>query len=214
MQGLLRRLPLIPTPPNNRPFSFAIGKGETLPGPQPVSRLHFPDQMEKTDSAVSAHPAPATLVLLCVFQTSAVLAEAGPSPPACSLSTQAHLLPLKAREAGQWGREEAVRPGLQETLDPHVSKKGHSSGPLTSGRRLRGGLDPQLVSQSENTCRKSRTATTWIQDGTAEPARSPHRVLGTWNFCSGSSPNGPSINPKTAQVSKYQGVAPVAFLLL
>ena len=41
------RLPLIPTPPNNRPFSFAIGKGETLPGPQPVSLLHFPDQMEK-----------------------------------------------------------------------------------------------------------------------------------------------------------------------
>ena len=128
-QGLLRHLPLIPTPPNNRPFSSAIGKGETLPGPQPVSRLHFPDQMEKTDSAVSAHPAPATLVLLCVFQTSAVLAEAGPSPPACSLSTQAHLLPLKAREAEQWGREEEVRPGLQETLDPHVSKKGHSSGP-------------------------------------------------------------------------------------
>lgn len=137
MQGLLRHLPLIPTPPNNRPFSSAIGKGETLPGPQPVSRLHFPDQMEKTDSAVSAHPAPATLVLLCVFQTSAVLAEAGPSPPACSLSTQAHLLPLKAREAGQWGREE-VRPGLQETLGPHLSKKGHSSGPLRSGRRLGG----------------------------------------------------------------------------
>ena len=41
------RLPLIPTPPNNRPFSFAIGKGETQPGPQPVSLLHFPDQMEK-----------------------------------------------------------------------------------------------------------------------------------------------------------------------
>lgn len=44
---------------------------------------------------------------------------------------------------------------MQETLDPHVSKKGHSSGRPRTGRRLRGALDPQLVSQSEHTCRKT-----------------------------------------------------------
>lgn len=145
----------------------------------PLSQLHGKNR------AVEAHPAPGTLALLYVSPNKSCHGwdRTFSSNFLCALTDS--YLPLKTR-AGQWGRR--GQPCLQETWGPLVCRKGR--------RFLK---EPSWV---------LRRRQFPFRNSVYRAAQNPHlRVLKTQrtqNFFSGLPPTGPSNNPQTAWISRYQ----------
>lgn len=114
----------VPTSSNNRPFSFTTGKGEAMPGPQPVSLLHFP-KLNGKNRAVQAHLASGTSALLYVCPN---LSCHGWSRTFTSNLLTTHTdssLPLETR-AGQWGKGVQASP-IGDCRFPCLQKKQRCS---------------------------------------------------------------------------------------
>lgn len=144
--------------------------------------------------------------------------------------SEAHL-PLKT---GQDNGDEEVKPHLQASRSPWVSKKreGCSFRTLMNSeaktaslwKQYEGhfgeALDLPLLPGVRTNLQKDRIKIATMPDTekVCRATQNPHHTAlgtqGTLNFCSGIPPTGLSNNPQTAWISRYQGFVPMASPLL
>lgn len=199
-QGLLSSpcLPLSTHFLKQSPFSFTKGKGETVPGSQPVLLLHFPNDMEK--QGCLSTPCPNNI------STALCFSKSKPSWVRWDLHFQLPPCPHGRIFASEnKGRTLGKRRSSLAYRKPEI--------PLSAEKGRMFLQEPSQVLRR----RQSPFVNSFYR-----VAQNPHywvlKTQRTQNFFSGLPPGlpptGPSNNPQTAWIPRYQGFDPMASPLL